>query len=66
MKTFAAWLAAFLLPFAAAAQTAPPASYYSHAGHDDVLIDEALHDISHGGVGIVPAEHPDVEPRAEP
>ena len=37
MKTFAAWLAALLLPFAAAAQTAPPASYYSHAGHDDVL-----------------------------
>ena len=38
MKLFAALLVALLLPFAfsASAQSAPPASYYSHAGHDDV------------------------------
>ena len=40
-----------MLPFApaAAAQSAPPASYYSHAGHDDVLS---------GGVKMIPVTTP--------
>ena len=50
MKKLAALLAALALPFAAgAAQSAPPASYYSHAGHDDVLS---------GGVKMIPITTP--------
>ncbi|MEW5834995.1 MAG: proline iminopeptidase-family hydrolase [Pseudomonadota bacterium] len=49
MNKLATLLATLLLPFAAAAQSAPPASYYSHAGHDDVLS---------GGVKMIPITTP--------
>lgn len=49
MNKLAALLAVLLLPFAAAAQSAPPASYYSHVGHDDALS---------GGVKMVPITTP--------
>ena len=49
MKKIAALLACLLLPFSCLAQSAPPAGYYSHAGHDDVLS---------GGVKMIPITTP--------
>lgn len=49
MKKIAALLVCLLLPFSSLAQSAPPARYYSHAGHDDVLS---------GGVKMIPITTP--------
>ena len=49
MNKLAALLAPLLLPFATVAQSAPPASYYNHAGHNDVLS---------GGVKMIPITTP--------